>query len=764
MLHIMLISLAYIVGIIIGLYLEIKLSIVFFCLIVCLYIIFKNEIQINKQIIIIVLLVFIIGAIYSYFRFCDFNSKYSEGESDMKVELIKFNAEKEYYYVYVCKNNFNDKFLIYIPKDYKVKVGDILETKVTFEKPSIARNRGAFDYSKYLYSQNIYGNLKIKNMDDIYDRKNSGTNYIYKIQKSIENILGRCFPQDELGIILGMTIGDTSYITEETNLAFKTDGISHLLAVSGSNVNYIILFSKFIFDKILGKNFSNYIVIFFIIIFMLVSGASASVVRAAIMGIVIVLADILAKKSNVYASICISALIILIHNPLTIFDTGFILSFGGTLGIVLLYEKIKNILLEKLRVKNKFLIYIIDTLSVTLSSQIILLPIMVYYFNSISLVSIFVNILVAPISGILTILGFSVYMSGLVSIKLAQILSYSTFVLIRLIINIANIFSRFKYASILVATPKLIWIIGYYLCIYKIFYKFKNKILDYILYSLIAVSIFIEIVPTNYLSINFVDVGQGDSTYIETKNNKTILIDGGGSENSDYDVGEKVLLPYVLDRGKKKIDLIIISHFHEDHMEGLLTIMKNLKVDKIVIGPANENTTLYKEFVSITKEKNITVEKVAAGDSIKISDVEFEVLYPNREQDNQQNENNNSLVLKLKYYDMSMIFTGDIEKEAEENINLNVEANILKVAHHGSKTSSTDIFIEKVKPQIALIGVGKNNKFGHPNEDVLKRLEENSDMIFRTDICGEIMIKLYKNKAKIRTLISKWCIFFPHIG
>lgn len=755
MLHIVLITLAYIVGIIMGLYLRLNLSIVLFCLIVFIYAILKSKIKLNSKIFILIIFISIIGMLCGHFKLQKFDSKYIQGEMETDIKIVKLNSEKEYYTVYVCKNENKDKFLIYIPKEYKVKIGDLLHVTATIEKPSIARNRGAFDYSKYLYSQNIYGTLKIKNIDDIYYKNNLGTNYIYKIKKSIENILGRCFPQDELGIILGMTIGDTSYITEETNLAFKTDGISHLLAVSGSNVNYIILFSKFIFDKILGKNLSNYVVIFFIIIFMLVSGVSASVVRAAIMGIVIVLADILAKKSNVYASICISALIILIYNPLTIFDTGFILSFGGTLGIVLLYEKIKNTLQEKLKVKNKILIYIVDTLSVTLSSQIILLPMMVYYFNSISLVSVFVNLLVAPISGILTILGFLVYILGLVSIKLAQNLSYSTFVLIRLIINIANIFSRFKYASILVTTPKLIWIIGYYLCIYKIFYKFKNKILDYILYSLIVVSILIEVVPANYLSINFVDVGQGDSTYIETKNNKTILIDGGGSENSDYDVGEKVLLPYVLDRGKKKIDLIIISHFHEDHMEGLLTIMKNLKVDKIVIGPANENTTLYKEFVSITKEKNITVEKVAAGDSIKIGDVEFEVLYPSREQDNQQNENNNSLVLKLKYHDMSMLFTGDIEKEAEEKINSNVEANILKVAHHGSKTSSTDTFIGKVKPQIALIGVGENNKFGHPNEEVLKRLEENSDIIFRTDICGEIIMKVYKNKVKICTLISK---------
>ncbi len=755
MLHIVLITLAYIVGIIMGLYLRLNLSIVLFCLIVLIYAILKSKIKLNSKIFILIIFISIIGILWGHFKFQNFKSKYSDGQVDMKVKIIKLNAEKEYYKVYVCKNEKKDKFLIYIPNEYNAKIGDLLYVKATFEKPSVAKNRGAFDYSKYLYSQNIYGVLKIKSLDEIYYIDNSGTNYIHKIQESIENILGRCFPQDELGIILGMTIGDTSYITEETKTSFKLDGISHLLAVSGSNVSFIILFSKFLLDRILGKKISNYFVIFFIIIFMLVSGASASVVRAAIMGIVVVLADILARKSNVYASICISALIILIYNPLTIFDTGFILSFGGTLGIVLLYEKIKTTLLEKLKAKNKILIYIIDTLSVTLSSQIILLPIMMYYFNSISLVSILVNLLVVPISGVLTILGFSVYISGLISIKFAQVLSYSTYVLIRLIINIANAFSRFKYASIIVPTPKLIWIISYYLCIYKIFYKFKNKLWNYILYSLIAISILIETIPVNYLSINFVDVGQGDCTYIETKNKRSILIDGGGSENSDYDVGEKVLLPYILDRGKSKIDLIIISHFHEDHMEGLLTIMENLKVGKIVIGPANEDTTLYKEFVSITKEKNIVVESVRAGDSIKIDDAKFEVLYPNKDEKINENENNNSLVLKLKYYNTSMLFTGDMESEVEEKITSNVKANILKVAHHGSKTSSEDTFIERVKPQIALIGVGKNNKFGHPNEEVLKRLEENSDIIFRTDICGEIMMKLYKNNIKIRTKISK---------
>ena len=285
-----------------------------------------------------------------------------------------------------------------------------------------------------------------------------------------------------------------------------------------------------------------------------------------------------------------------------------------------------------------------------------------------------------------------------------------------------------------------------------------NKIKRILILASIILTI-INFIPKN-LKIHFIDVGQGDSTLIITPHNKTILIDGGGSSNSDYDVGKNTLLPYILDRGIKKIDIIIISHFDDDHVGGLFYILKEIKVEKVIIGKQFENCENYEKFMEIVKEKNIKVIEVKSGNRIKIEkNLYIDILWPTDKEITENVLNNNALVFKLNYKDFSILFTGDIEEVAEKKIlklysksEKILKADILKVAHHGSKTSSTEEFLDLVKPKIALIGVGKNNKFGHPNEEILERLEDLNCKIFRTDLNGEISIVIKFNGVyKIKT-------------
>ena len=753
MIHIVLICLAYVVGIIWGLYLDIILGIAFLCLNICLYIILKFEKYIKKEMLCLLFLSFFIGMIYSNVKIENFNSKYIDGNMEVRLKILSLNSEKEYYNTYIVKNMENDKFLLYVPNEMKIDICNEIYVKGIFEKPDKARNRGGFDYSKYLYSQNIYGKIKVNEKENVFIVNNDNKDFIYSIQKNIINLLGQYFPSDELGIILGMIIGNTSYISEEVENNFKISGITHLLAVSGSNISYIIIFTKFLFNKILGKKIANYVVIVILVIYMLVVGTTPSVVRATIMGIIIILADILLRKNNIYASISLSALIILLYNPLTIFDIGFILSFGGTLGIVLLYEKIKNLIFEKVLIENHILKYIVETFSVTLAAQLILLPIIAYNFNSISVVSIVVNLIVVPFSGFLTIIAILTYIVGVFFYPIGKFLSYIVFIFSKIIILVADVFSKVPYANLIVITPKISWIILYYLIIYIFFYNKDSKYLKCIVYFFVLLSIVIEVLPNNHLKVNFVDVGQGDCAYIETKNKKAILIDGGGSENSDYDVGENILLPYILDRRKMKIDLMIVSHIHEDHLEGLITIMNTLDVERIIMGPVNKKTELYYKFINVASQKGVQIETVYAGDYISLDDIKIEVVYPYKNEPIDKNENNNSLVLKFIYNDISILFTGDLEKKGEEKLKENIKANILKVAHHGSKTSSTEEFINRVNPQLSIIGVGENNKFRHPAMEVLQRLNNKSE-VYRTDINGEIMIKLFTNKIKVKSLLD----------
>lgn len=484
------------------------------------------------------------------------------------------------------------------------------------------------------------------------------------------------------------------------------------------------------------------------------------------MAIILIMADILMQQPSALSTVATTAVLILLYNPYIICDVGFILSFGGTIGIILLNKPITEWFNKKffLLKDNKIFEYILEMLTVTLSAQIILTPVMWYYFNNISLISIITNLLVGPFTGIITILGLIVYFLSLIFFSLGKICSYSVYILISIIIFISQICAKVPFGNLTLPTPSLLFIITYYLIVYVIFRKkikfiesplnsLKRKIVNILVSILIILQIFISIVPQNYIEVNMIDVGQGDSCLIKT-NNYNILIDGGGSENSDYDVGNSILVPYLLDNTNGIIDLMVISHFHEDHAEGCIAVLENLKVRKILIGTQPKQTELYDKVLKISKEKSIPTIKVVEGDTISMDNLKFEVLYPNEEIQIPEDLNNNSLVMKMDYYETSMLFTGDIEKEAE-NILVSestdkLDIDILKVAHHGSKTSSINEFLQYVTPQIALISLSEDNKFGHPNEEVLNRINSNKCMIFRTDESGEISLKIYKSgKVKI---------------
>ena len=232
------------------------------------------------------------------------------------------------------------------------------------------------------------------------------------------------------------------------------------------------------------------------------------------------------------------------------------------------------------------------------------------------------------------------------------------------------------------------------------------------------------------LKIHFLDVGQGDSCFIITPNHKTILIDGGGSTSSSFDVGKDTVIPYLLDKGYTKINYVFISHFDQDHVGGILPVLEELHIGQIFISPQVEKSENYETFLELVKQKDLKVQEVKAGDKIIIEDITFQILWPIEKPMEENMLNNNAMVMKLQYKSFSMLFTGDIEEIAEKKIlNLykdnadKLNTTVLKVAHHGSKSSSTEEFLKVVNSKVAIIGVGENNMFGHPNNEVLERLQ-----------------------------------------
>ena len=627
-----------------------------------------------------------------------------------------------------------------------------------------------FDYSSYLKTKKIFGIVNV-NAEDLNiissDNKNIILNKIYKLRYIMKNQISKLLPKETAGLCLGMLIGDTSSINENLQEDFRDSNLSHILAVSGANVSYIIVSVTYIFNKMcFRKKLSKIISIFLLFLFMLLTGCTSSVNRACIMAILMLIADLLYRKSDVYNNLAISALILLIINPYSILDIGFQLSYMGTIGIVFLHDKINNFI----KTNNKILKYFLEMFYVTTCANVAIIPIMMFHFNSISLTFYFSNILAGPILGIIVVIGFIMFFISLIFIPLATPIAFILNIMLKFIIKIAEITASIPFSKILITTPSIFFIAIWYIIIFLIVYRKKvkevylknkrkiNVIVSITLVVLIILNLVINI--NRPLKIYFIDVGQGDSCLIVTPSNKRILIDGGGSEFGSFDVGEKILTPYLLDRKIKKLDYIIISHFDSDHVGGILNVIQNIKVDKIIICKQWKNSENYKKFLNIIKEKKIEVYVVKDKNKIEIEqDTFFYILHPTGDLISDNILNNNSIVMKFCYKNFSMLFTGDIEEIAEnelikryENSNI-LRSTVLKVGHHGSKTSSTGSLLNKVKPKIALIGVGSKNTFGHPNNGVLDRLKKLKCKIYRTDLNGEIIITIDKNsKIHINTM------------
>lgn len=452
------------------------------------------------------------------------------------------------------------------------------------------------------------------------------------------------------------------------------------------------------------------------------------------------------RKLDVATSISLALLISLINNPFCINNNGLLLSYGGTIGIVLFERKIEAILgiqhqgiiLHKKIIFHKLKILIKQMLAVTISAQIIILPIMMIKFNTISFTFFISNILAGFLIGIIVICGYVLIIVSLISTELAKCGFIIYNLILKLFLILIDFCSQIPFSKIYIKTPNLIIIIVYYFVILGIrfsiiklnYVKKNSKKIIAILLIVILVFNILKIIPST-LKIHFIDVGQGDSTLIVTPTNKKILVDSGGSTSSEtFDVGESTLVPYLLNRGIDTLDYIIISHFDADHCNGFIAVLDKIKVKKVIISKQAEVCNEYETIINIIKEKNIPVQIVKKGDKIQFDKyVYIHILYPT-ENLKFSDINNNSIVCKLIYGDFSILFTGDIEKEAEEDV-LNLykdtkilKSIILKAGHHGSRTSSTQEFIEAVEPKIALIGVGENNKFGHPSDEVIEKLEK----------------------------------------
>ena len=528
---------------------------------------------------------------------------------------VKYSTFKNYRFYIDIKNNSNDlntKSLAKLQNKNitNLEFGDKVKIKGEFIKPEKQRNYKGFDYNNYLKQKDILGTIKVQELEKINQNKSLKNNFINLVNNYVQSLKNKAYqilPEEIASLFIGIVFGDRSMIDEETVQNFNASSLSHILAVSGMHFTFLISGVIILLKDFLGRKKTYILGIVVILLYMVITGFSASIFRAGIMGILMLISKLIYRKNDIWTSISISLLFMIIYNPFLIFDIGLQLSYCAMIGI-LFFQKmiykylIKRVLkIKKLRYHPKkwimtFISKILEYISVTISAQILILPIMIYNFHSISVYFLFSNLLASFITEPLFIISWIFLFWIIICIPVAKFISILIIFFYKLLILFSKL-GQLPYAQILVERPYLFFTIIYFLVLtliliyntlktsklrYATFQRFKN-LKAWIIYKLklqlkfqrkkfilIILIIFIfynfsyQIFPQN-LKIFFIDVGQGDSSLIITPQNKKILIDGGGSL-SNFDVGEQTLIPYLLSRRIKKLDLLIISHFDIDHI------------------------------------------------------------------------------------------------------------------------------------------------------------------------------------------------------
>lgn len=682
----------------------------------------------------------------------------------IKVNDIKFDSDVK------NRRYQNGKILAWIStknENLRFEPGRKIILNGELTLPQGMRNPMGFDYRKYLATKKVSAIMYAKESDVQYIEENINLAYFckntgYKIKNAIVLSIKGLLPEKQAALLSGMLIGYTDDLDEETEQQFRDSGLSHIMAVSGSNVAFIVFPLFFLLRKIgLKERTTAGIIIPILVLFIFVTGFSASVARAVIMAIIILMGKFIYREADTLTSIAASVLLLLILNPFMLFEIGFQLSYGATLGIIFFYRAISSYFKRFHFPKG-----IVEVLGATISAQIGVLPISAYYFNRVSIISLVSNLLVVPMTELITIIGFiMVFLSPVILI--AKIVSVSNFLLLSTILKITEISANLPYAAINVPTPRVWQIIIFYLiALYYLYFKPSGKLNLKLSKELagwgIILGLFIVniIIPKGFQAY-FLDVGQGDSCLIKTNTGKTILIDGGdytSKVSRSKTMGDSVVFPFLMDKGIMKLDMVIASHGHDDHFRGLVTILNNMKVDNIIIPNNEEKEVEFKEILQIARKKNINVYAMNFSDKIHIDrDTKIDFLYPNKEYTPINSTlNNGSLVLKLIHKDQSILLCGDIEAEVEKYLvdsKVDLSCDVLKLSHHGSSTSSTMDFLKATNARVTITSVGRNN-FGHPSSTVLYRVSELGMKNFRTDESGALEVDIKGKGINIKRTVE----------
>ncbi len=683
--------------------------------------------------------------------------------SDEKVSyLVKYNSNQFILNIYVDK--YQDKNdILDLSKFGNYTYGDILTFRGKITIPQNLNNPYEFDYKRYLNSNNIVGTITTYKTQKVNKKICNPLLYIgYFLREKIDKIVDSKIGFKEASLFKSMIYGNDLDLSEEISNNFKENGISHMLAISGLHMMYVIKLLNVI-SKDMNLKIKKFLYLSFILIFCIISSMSMSVIRAAIMSTITILEG--KNKEDKffllsYKKLLISFVVLICYNPYNIFNVGFQMSFLATFGIITYKSIIESFFLVKLKISKRY-IYIIEILSISLSSSIVIFPLQIYYFGRFELISFISNILLSLVISFEFFLGFISLFFCFVPF-VSDILFTSNYVILKIIINLTCYISKINYFTIFI--PRFNYLELFFIYTSLILNTFKkyipalfNKKIKTIIRKIICIVTIISFlyiismyIYRKYFEefIYFFNVEQGNMAVIRSKR-KIIVIDIGSTTKG---VSSRILKSFLEAKAITNIDVICITHMHEDHVNGIYEVSKNFNIKSVVYSePFTTQKGEYEKVNSLLELKKIPKIQIKKGDVINIGGVKIDVLMPLDDEIiiSKDMLNSNSCIYLLSKNSNNYLFMGDstietenklvksISKKEEEKLK-NLTA--IQIGHHGSKTSSSELFIKSINPCVAVIS-SKKEKFNHPNKEVIDILQKYKFNIKVTEKCGAIKLK-----------------------
>ena len=649
--------------------------------------------------------------------------------------------------------------MILYAKDIQIDIqhGDTLIASMVLSVPRSQRNPHEFNYRTFLAGKDIHFEAFLDDAGGVDRREVQKTSpglLLSDLKKSIINHFNRYLSPRSSGILSALILGEKGDIEDSTRADFANTGVIHVLAVSGLHVGYVTMILVTIFGLLrLPHSLTMTCVILGLLFYVGLTGAAPSVMRASIMASLIIIAGLLQRKSDILNLLAAAAFIILVISPDQLTNIGFQLSFLAVLSIVTLYPVFKEItgrfIKPGVTVMGRSLNSVIDLFLVSLAAQLGTLGVTIFYFNKIPIISLLANIIVVPLIGVIVATGMSFLILGSLLPGLAKLWAATLEGLVDFMLWFVQLCAQADWAYLTVRQidlPELTLLMAgiFALTIFRPQVAFRSWVI--ISLTWFSIGTWKLIMTPNELEVVMLDVGQGDALLIHTPNGKTMLVDAG-LRFGGKDMGKDVIAPYLHYRNWSYIDLMILSHPHNDHMGGAEYLIENLDVGKVLMPDIEYESFGYNKLRETIESRGIPTAPVFAGhiDS-SLKPLYFRVNGPRWYDESSQpsNVNDASLVLQLFYGESTLLLTGDAEIHVERDqlpLGNLLRSDIIKAPHHGSKTSSMKSYLEYVQPEVCLISLGKKNKFRHPSQITLDRYNGIGAEVFRTDQQGAIMYR-----------------------